>query len=58
MTAEEVDPVLAPAQVDAPRLFRMQLEFELAEELPHTMLGLSTIPLRLAQHDEVIAITH
>src|SRR3954452_25582958 len=52
MTAEEVDPLLAPAQVDPPRLLRMQLELELAEELPHTALGFSTALLRLAQHDE------
>src|SRR3954470_10470691 len=58
MTAEEVDPLLAPAQVDPPRLTRMQLQLELAEELPHTALGFPTVLLRLAEHDEVVAVAH
>src|SRR5712672_609410 len=58
MTAEEVDPMLAPTQIDPPRLAWMELQLELAEELPRATLGLSTVLLRLAQHDEVIAVAH
>src|SRR6266496_3569190 len=58
VTAEEVESLLAPREVDPPRLVRVQLQTEPVQDLPDPGLGLLARLRRAAQHDEIVRIAH
>src|SRR5712692_1574582 len=58
VTAEEVETLFTPREIDLPRLVRVQLQTEPVQDLPDPGLGLLARLRRAAQHDKVVRIAH
>src|SRR5258708_19502081 len=58
VTAQEVEALLSPAQLDSPGFLRVQLESETSEGRTNSLFRLGAGFRRVAHHDEVVGIAH
>src|SRR5258708_38796732 len=58
VTAQEVEALLSPAQLDSPGFLRVQLESETSEGRTDPLFRLGAGFRRVAHHDEVVGVAH